>query len=346
MQEIEEEQIEKFIQEHPKGHFLQSPKWAKVKSDWKNETIVIKDDDGKIQGYMSILLRKIPILNRYIMYAPRGPVCDITDEDTFYKIMERSREIAKKYKAFILRLDPDIPNNNEEFKAIAKKAGLKIKGNIKNISQVIQPKYVFRLDIKGKTEEEVLAMFSQKTRYNIKLSSKKGVTSRVGDKEDLKAFHTIMKETSKRDGFIIRPLSYYEKIYDTLGKHARVIVAEYENEPIAAVFPIQYGNKVWYLYGGSSNEKRNLMPNYLLQWEMIKWAIEEKCDIYDFRGVSGFKDENDPQYGVYKFKKGFNPEFIEFVGELYVVFRPVTNCIFNMMTSLYNFYKKIKYHRK
>ena len=77
------------------------------------------------------------------------------------------------------------------------------------------------------------------------------------------------------------------------------------------------------------------MPNYLLQWEMIKWAKESSCDIYDFRGVSGFKSENDQQYGVYKFKKGFNGDFVEFVNEMYIVFNPVMNTIFNISQSIY-----------
>ena len=106
--------------------------------------------------------------------------------------------------------------------------------------------------------------------------------------------------------------------------------------------PILYGNKVWYLYGGSSNKYRNLMPNYLLQFEMMKWGLEEKCEIYDFRGVSGFKNENDPQYGVYRFKKGFNGDFVEFVNELYIVFDPFMNCIFNISQKIYNNINYIK----
>lgn len=89
------------------------------------------------------------------------------------------------------------------------------------------------------------------------------------------------------------------------------------------IFNIDYGNKVWYLYGASSNEHRNLMPNYLLQWEAIKYAIENKKDIYDFRGVTGILDKNHPQYGLYRFKKGFNAEFTEFIGEIYLNFKPL-----------------------
>ena len=78
------------------------------------------------------------------------------------------------------------------------------------------------------------------------------------------------------------------------------------------------------------------MPNYLLQWEMIKWALENRCDWYDFRGVSGFKSENDPQYGVYKFKKGFNPEFMEFINEMYIVYNPFINTMFNISKEIYS----------
>ncbi len=84
------------------------------------------------------------------------------------------------------------------------------------------------------------------------------------------------------------------------------------------------------------------MPNYLLQFEMMKWGLENHCDIYDFRGVSGFKDENDPQYGVYRFKKGFNGDFIEFVNELYIVFNPVMNCIFNVSEKIYKMFNNLK----
>ena len=178
--------------------------------------------------------------------------------------------------------------------------------------------------------------FESKTRYNIRLAGRKGVKVRIGTREDLPIFYDIMKTTGSRDDLFIRPLSYFQKIYDEMGEeNARIYIAEYEGKPIAATLPIYYGNKVWYLYGGSSNEHRNLMPNYLIQWEMIKWAIENECDWYDFRGVSGFKNENDPQYGVYKFKKGFNPEFMEFINEMYVVYNPFINAMFNISTKAY-----------
>ena len=339
----EKEELKNFLQNNPKTNFMQSPEWAKVKTEWKNEFIIVKDENGNIKGTMSILLRKTPIFGRYIMYAPRGFMCDVHDKETLKKLTEKATEIAKKYKAFIFRLDPDVLQSDEEFKNIIKELGYKTKKNIKDINQVIQPKYVFRLDVKNKTEVQLLKSIESKTRYNIRLATKKGVTTRVGTRDDLKIFYDIMKTTGSRDDFFIRPLSYFQKIYDSMGpEHVRLIIAEYENEPIAAVLPILYGNKVWYLYGGSSNKHRNLMPNYLLQWEMIKWALENKCDWYDFRGVSGFKSENDPQYGVYKFKKGFNPVFMEFIDEMYIVYNPFINAIFNFTKGVYDKLNSIK----
>lgn len=330
-------ELKEFLQTNSKTHFLQSPEWANVKTEWKKEFIIVKDRQNKITGTMSILLRKIPVFNRYIMYAPRGFICNIDDEETLTKLTTEAKKIAKKYKAFIFIMDPDISIKNKDFTKMALKLGYKMKKNIKNINQVIQPKYVFRLNLKDKTEEELLKSFNQKTRYNIRLSTKKSVTVREGNKEDLKIFYDIMKKTGTRDDFFIRPLEYFEKIYDAMSpNYVKLFIAEYEGEAISAVLPILYGNKVWYLYGGSSNEHRNLMANYLLQWEMIKWGLKNKCDIYDFRGVSGFKNPKDPQYGVYKFKKGFNGEFVEFINEMYIVFNPIMNIAFNFSKWIYN----------
>lgn len=137
-------------------------------------------------------------------------------------------------------------------------------------------------------------------------------------------FHRIMVETGSRDGFMIRPESYFADMLTNLGDDVRLYMAyTEEGEPIAGTIAVHVGNKVWYLYGASSNAHRNLMPNYLLQWEMIRWAIENKCDIYDFRGISGDLSEDNHLYGLYRFKSGFNAEFTEFVGEYRYVFHPL-----------------------
>ncbi len=334
---LKEEQREEyihFLKTHPKGHFLQTPEWAKVKKEWINEVVVSLDESGKIKGSMSLLIRPFKKITS-MMYSPRGPVCDIHDKETFQDLVNQAKEVAKKYHSFILVLDPDVPSSDDEFKDIVKKIGFKISEDAKDFSQMIQPRYVFRLDVKDKTEEELMASFHEKWRYNIRLAGRKGVKIIEGGRDDVKKFHEIMLTTGVRDNFVIRPLEYFERMYDELAPkgYMKLLMAEYNGEIIAAVIPIIYGNKVWYLYGASSNEFRNVMPNYLLQWEQIKLAIANHCDIYDFRGVSGHVDETNPQYGIYKFKKGFNGEFVEFIGELNMVLNPFMNFLYNKVVK-------------
>ena len=331
--EKDKKKYKEFLEKHERCNFQQSPEWTKVKSNWINEVVLAEDENKNIIGAVSVLIRKIPIFG-YIMYSSRGPICDIHDMEVMKQLTDGIKELAKKYKAIVYKAEPDVESSDEEFRKVVTNLGYMIKDDAKNFREEIQPRYVFRLDIKGKTEEEIFAGFHSKTRYNVRLATKKGVTVKEGTREDLKDFHRIMVETGARDGFIIRPLSYFEKMYDELApKHMKLLMAYYDGKPISGVIPIMYGNKTWYLYGASSNSHRNLMPNYLLQWEMIKIALERKDDIYDFRGVSGVVDENHPQYGLYRFKKGFGATFTEFIGEIYIPFKPFTY-------SLYKFSEK------
>ena len=337
------QEYKKFLEKHERCNFQQSPEWAKVKSNWINEIVLSEDENCQINGAISILIRKIPIFG-YIMYSSRGPICDIHDIEVMKQLTDGIKVLAKKYKAIVYKAEPDIESRDEEFRKVVTNLGYRIKDDAKNFREEIQPRYVFRLNIKDKTEDEIFAGFHSKTRYNVRLAIKKGVEIKEGTRENLKDFHKIMVETGARDGFIIRPLSYFEKMYDEMapGGHMKLLMAYYQGKPISGVIPIFYGNKTWYLYGASSNEHRNLMPNYLLQWEMIKMAIVRKDDIYDFRGVSGVVDENHPQYGLYRFKKGFGATFTEFIGEVYIPFKPLTYSIYKFSEKTFRNLRGLK----
>ena len=335
-------EYKKFLEKHERCNFQQSLEWQRVKSNWKNEVLLSEDENGNIVGAISVLIRKIPVFGN-MMYIPRGPICDIHDKKVLKDLSDGLKELAETYKAFTLKMEPDVKSGDLKFRHIMEELGFKIKDDAKEFSEGIQPRYVFRLDIKGKTEDEVFSSFQSKTRYNIRLASKKGVVVREGTREDLKDFYRIMEITGKRDDFMIRPLSYFERMYDELGKeHMKLMMAYYEDKPISGIIDIIYGNKVWYLYGASSNEHRNLMPNYLLQWKMIKYAISQKKDLYDFRGVVGIVDESHPQYGLYRFKKGFNAEFTEFIGEVYINFKPITLKMYKIAEKTYKRLADIK----
>ena len=336
-------EYEAFVQSHPKGNFAQSYLWGKQKPMWQWDAIAVRGEDGAIRGSLAVMTRKVPGIGRTLMYGCRGPVCDLDDRETFSQLLDGARALAKKYKSFVIKIDPDVPSSNTAFSSMLQSFGFRAKEGGKNF-EAIQPRYVFRLNVEGKTEEELLANFHQKWRYNIRLAERKGVTVRVCGKEMVPAFSDLMLTTGVRDGFVTRKPEYFAAMLDNLGEHARLYMAFDPNDtPIAGTLAIHYGDKVWYLYGASSNEHRNLMPNYLLQWRMIQWAVETNCRIYDFRGVSGDVSEDNPLYGLFRFKQGFGGDFTEFVGEMDLVLSPVIYWAVEHGTSVFKELRKQVY---
>ena len=313
-------EYEAFVSSHPKGHFAQSVLWARQKPAWNWEAIVSRGPDGIIRGSMAVLIRKMPGVPFTLMYGCRAPVCNLDDEATMRDLFAGARELARQRRSYVIKIDPDVPSSNTAFAALLHSFGFVGREGGKNF-EAIQPRYVFRLNVEGKTEEELLAGFHQKWRYNIRLAERKGVEVRICGQEAVPDFARLMLTTGVRDGFVTRQESYFADMLTNLGEHCRLYMAYAGGEAIAGTLAIHYGDKVWYLYGASSNEHRNLMPNYLLQWSMIQWAVETGCSVYDFRGVSGDISEDNPLYGLYKFKKGFGGDFTEFVGEYDLVLK-------------------------
>jgi len=312
-----EEVYEKFVQEDALCDFQQSMKWAKVKTFWKSERIVIQEGEKWVMS-MQILIRKIPVFGN-LLYVPRGPIGKVQEEAVWKRLTEEIQAIAKQYKAFVIIIEPNVLEKDEAFKKMVTKLGYKINSSAIKFEQEIQARHNFRLQLEGKTEEEVFQNFSSKTRYNIRLAQKKGVHIEEKTEDGLDIFYSLMQETGRRNGFRIRPKAYFEKLLKEFPEEIQIWIAYYEEEPIAAVMPILYGHKMWYLYGASGNQYRKWMPNYVLQWEMIRRAIRNHCKVYDFRGVCVEKGEAD---GLYRFKKGFGGDFVELIGEVYIDFKP------------------------
>lgn len=338
-------EYEAFIQSHPQGHFAQSSLWGKQKAAWTWRAVAVRGEDGKIKGSLSMLIRKMPGFGASMLYACRGPVCDLDDRETLRELVEGAKALAKQCKGYVIKIDPDVPCENTYFRESLEALGFRVMQEGKNF-EGIQPKFVFRMNVEGKTEEELLASFNQKHRYNIRLAVKKGVEVRVCGQEMVPDFTRIMVETGMRDNFVTRNEAYFSNILKNLGEHARLYMAFYEGQPIAGTLAVWFGDKVWYLYGASSNSHRNLMPNYLLQWNMIQWSLEKKCRIYDFRGISGDLDESNPLYGLYKFKKGFNGDFTEFVGEFDLILKKPLYVIIEKSQKLYRKVSLMKYRLK
>ncbi len=283
-----------FLSQHPNVHLLQTGEWGELKSafGWKSVRIV-RDGAG-----VQILFRKLP-LGFTVGYIPKA--------DFVSPLWEEIDSACKQNRAIFLKLEPDLWTD-QNFDTW----NLKIETSPHNI----QPPRTIIVDIRG-SEEELLARMKQKTRYNIRLAEKKGVTVRAWD--DIESFHRMMLVTGGRDKFGVHSLEYYKRAYQLL--HAKgmceILVADYEGKPLAALFVARSGNRAYYLYGASTDEERNRMPTYLLQWEAMKWAKARGCEEYDLWGVpdedeatleANFETRHDGLWGVYRFKRGFGGE--------------------------------------
>lgn len=311
---ISVEEYEKFAAAFPAGSFMQSANWVKVKSNgWGSERVAVRGENGEIKGVMQMLIKKIPFVGTCYMYAPRGPVCDLHDKETTRELIEAAVQAAKKHHAYILKVDPMTEKDDTE--AIENLCAAGFDRPNDNEDALIQSLKNYILEIKGRSADEVFASFDSKWRYKVRVAERKGVVCRY-DTNDLDAFQMLMKETGERDHFQIRSKEYFQGILDAFGENARLYMCYApDGEPISGALIVNFAGRVNYIYGASGNGHRNLMPNYLMQWKMIEWAVETGCEIYDFMGVPHFEDENHPNYGVYRFKKGFNGRPVTYAGE-------------------------------
>lgn len=315
-------EFDKFVASHKSGHFMQTSLWGKVKDDWGWFGIICRGDGGEIIGTMAVLVRKISKLPYHMLYAPRGPVCDLHDSEVFGALISAAREEGKKYNAYALKIDKDADTNDGEYRKIVTDAGFKI-NPVTDYFKGFQCARVIRINLEGKTEEEVFASFDSGHRRKVRVALKNNVEIEKCGSEKAELFYDMMKETTERDGFELRSAAYFAKILDTFGENACLYIAYYtpeggERTPIAGAISVEYGDKFWYFYGASRNIHRNVMPNYLVQWEMIRDAVRDGCALYDFRGVTRF-DEDD---GLYRFKIKFGAYKEEFMGEMELVLKP------------------------
>lgn len=283
-----------FLSQHPNAHLLQTGEWGELKSAFGWKPVRLVSGNSGVQ----VLFRKLP-LGFTVGYIPKANV-DAALWPDIDKVCQQNR-------AIFLKLEPDTWGDLQP-----STLNLKLETSPHNI----QPPRTIVIDIRG-TEEEILAKMKQKTRYNIRLAEKKGVTVCAWD--DIAGFHRMMHVTGGRDGFGIHSLEYYQRAYELLQPKglAEILVAEYEGKPLAALFVARNGNRAYYLYGASTDEERNRMPTYLLQWEAMKWAKARGCADYDLWGVpdadeatleAQFESRHDGLWGVYRFKRGFGGE--------------------------------------
>jgi lipid II:glycine glycyltransferase (peptidoglycan interpeptide bridge formation enzyme) len=269
-----------------------------------------------------ILFRRLP-LGLTLAYLPKPVFSDqlpvITEQ--FWVEVD---SVCKKRRAIFLKIEFDLWKEASSSWLRNTQYAIKSPHNI-------QPPRTIIVDLRG-TEDEILARMKQKTRYNIRLAEKKGVSIRPWD--DLPAFQQMMLVTGGRDGFGVHSLDYYQRAYELFhpAGMAELLVAEFEGKPLAALMVFARGRRAWYFYGASTDEERNRMPAYLLQWEAMRWARSKGAEGYDLWGVpdegeetleAQFTGRSDGLWGVYRFKRGFGGELKRAAQALDRVYNPL-----------------------
>ncbi|MBQ9936359.1 MAG: peptidoglycan bridge formation glycyltransferase FemA/FemB family protein [Lachnospiraceae bacterium] len=319
---VNKKEYEAFVEEHCMGSFLQSVDWGAVKEGWISRQVVTRGKDGNINASMQVLIKKIPYLNISYMYAPRGPVCDFADEDGLRELMKEVDKLQKRYHAFAFKTDPCIEEGDRVAIENLKKVGFEYLIT-KDGYDTIQCRSNYVLDLAGKSCEELYAAFRKKHRYNIRVAERKGVECSFFGIEKVEDFYQLMIETGERDGFKIRSKEYYARLIRKLGNKAKLCMCYYEGMPVSGALIINYGGRMSYLYGASSNNHREVMANYLMHWTIIKHCKELGCSIYDFMGIPYYYDKDHKNYGVYRFKKGFSGRVVNYAGEFEKVYYPL-----------------------
>ncbi len=319
--------FDEFVAKSSSSPILQSYEWGEFKGEfgWNPIRIAIVDE-GEIRAGISILKRKIPLIPASIFYAPRGPVVDFADEDSLNKLLIAIALEAKKHRAIYLKIDPEMEEGDTNTIKILVSKGFK-RGR-----RQIQPRSTHHLDLTTALDE-LLKNFEEKTRYNIRLAEKKGV--KIEDESNLdgvQKFYNMYKETAERDNFLIHPFSYYKSLKKFLIDKglAKVFVAYYKGVPIASVFIFTFGDRVTYMYGASTDEYRNVMPNHALHWHVIGWAKKAGFKKYDLWGIPANPTEGHPLWGVYRFKKGFRGKVMKFIG---VYDLPFNRFMYNLLET-------------
>ena len=330
----------------PDSHILQSREWGLVKKafEWELMPQVWRDHNGMPVAAALVMLRKISIggfgPELRLMYIPRGPLLDWDDRELRGQVLGDLQKMARRHRVVFLKIDPEViistgaPGTPEETQHPTGLETLELlrKNGWQPSNDQIQFPNTIWIEITH-SEEDLLANMKQKTRYNIGLAKRKGVTIRRGTSSDLPMLYNMYAQTAQRDGFVIRARDYYLTLWEQFIQSGLAVplIAEVKGEAVAGLVLFFFSGKAWYLHGMSTQKHRNKMPNYLLQWEAIILAREYNCVVYDLWGAPTTFDESDSMWGVYRFKEGLGGRVIRTIATWDYTPRPILYYLYNSL---------------
>lgn len=334
---MDKQQWNATIAELPNPHLLQTWEWGEVKAQFGWQPFHrVWHAEGQVVAAALVLEREVkfagfaPGLRMH--YTPKGPLLlSWGDADLRQRVLKDLESFARQRSAFLLKMDPDVvvgigePGSEQDQ---AGQIGLELVDQLsaegwRFSDEQIQFRNTVVLSLE-KSEDELLMAMKSKTRYNVRLATRKGVTVRHGGLDDLELLYAMYAETAIRDGFTIRSKAYYLAVWQTfLGSQMLTpLIAEVEGQAVAGLLLFTFGGVSWYIYGMSTDEYRNWMPTYLIQWEAIRLAKQKKCQVYDLWGAPNEFEPDDSLWGVYRFKKGLGGNVVRTIGAWDLPLRP------------------------
>lgn len=321
---------EKDAYDHVVTHPLQSYAWGEFRAQTGAavERIGIFDA-GKLVSAFTITFHKVPHTSYTVGYVPKSLMPDET-------MLMALSEIGKRHNSLFIKIEPNVSASLQNPSAHDTIAKFLVSHGC-TPGRPLFTRYSFILDI-SKSEEKLLSGMHQKTRYNVNLAARKGVqivedTSRQGLSEYLRLLH----DTTKRQQFYAHNDAYFHSMFETLSKHSMIHIfkAMYEGTVLSVWIVFIFGSVLYYPYGASSREHREVMANNLLCWEVIKFGKAKGCTSFDMWGSLGPNPSRlDPWYGFHKFKEGYGGQLVQFVGTYDLVLNPTMYTLFRKVDDL------------
>lgn len=313
-----------FVRAQPRAHVLQLSAWADLKGayGWDAERVALAEGDTIIAG-AQLLFRPLPFRLGTMAYLPMGPYTPPEHERALWAAID---ECAKRRGAAFLKWEPGIYRAGEQPPNLT---GL----GFHESEQTIQPPRTILIDISG-DEDSILKRMNQGTRRKIRQSMKDDLLYYEAAGEDVRLFTDMMQITGARNEFGVHEPGYYKLAYELFARKgdAALILGEHGGDSLAGIMAFGVGQTAWYLYGASSNVKRNLMGAYGVQWMAILWAKERGCKTYDLWGIPDedetkleleFEKRSDGLWGVYGFKRGWGGEVVRSLGAWDKAYNPL-----------------------
>jgi|GEM_PF-92036 len=308
----EEKQLYNQVVKHP----LQSWEWG----NFRQKTGVVVErigffDQGKLQKAIQVTFHPIPVFGKTAGYAPKA---DMPNEDQLAAL----NQLGQKNQALFIKLEPNVALPADVNPANPDQNNFKVATDFLEShnctsGKPLFTKYTFQLDLTP-SEETLFANLSSKTRYNVNIAVKKGVTINENTSlEGMEQYIEILEETTQRQGFYAHTPEYFRQMWQSLGKNGMLHIfnAVYDNKILVCWIVFVFNGVIYYPYGASRSENREVMASNLMMWEMIKWGKNQNCKSFDMWGSLGPNpDESSPWYGFHRFKKGYGGQLVEFLG--------------------------------